>query len=604
MLIVRLALVEFIRSCSRRAAGGRDFFWMLLLMVFLQLLALIILSAREGVLERSVDAFLGNRPGYGVPIWTVPNLLGSAQPVMITHDLVDEVTQAGYTGAPFRRISGGDLLRLPARELWTAPTDPFAGMAVDFSGPLHPQAQGVATLPDAWPIVLDERLFQDSFDLDGYRSVVQGRIPADDFALIPEDLADIAQMSVIWLYTRTGRQDFLTPFNVTWSRYFGVGDDAVAFLIPIEMYNAYRAGISNPGLCVFLDGGPDFAPRVRAVRSGALLGQPAQDVAAATQAVTAVAQPFGVQVQATRMRVSADFSGAATGLEPCDQGVPLRLFDALAAEAGVTLPADYVELLPHDPQFRVTATDVTASCATLSEDTLGKSDQSGEGAECTARFTTADVSNGFPDMVLYARGRLHIKSLVDYLTCRTQSGGGSELCVLDEAEGSAPESRLMINRIYEDALIRFGFLTELLRAISGPIGIALLMLLVAILWVQIGTVLGHRRVRYAMMLSNGISWGQLRTLAVIQTLTCTVVSICAAFVVFLAVKAAVTLQMAGITATYEMITFGRAVNVLPIHAGIVATVFVAMVVTALSLTVLQLRINSVSPHRALDRLLG
>ena len=606
MLIPRLALTEFARSCSRRAAGGRDFLWMLLLMVFVQLLALVILSAREGVLERSVDAFLGNRPGYGIPIWTVPNILGTAQPVMITHDLVAEVTEAGFHGAPFRRVGGGDMIRMPAREVWRTPhgSGGFAGMAVSFDGPLHPGADRIApgAVDGAWPIVLDERLFQRHFDLESYREALRGRVPRAQLDLIPDSVAEIASMPVIWLHTRTGRRDVLTPFNVTWSRHFGVGDDAVAFQVPARMHNAYRAAAANPALCVFLDGGPEFRPRVIGARAPMQLGAAPEDRALVAKALEEIAEAFPESEIVPGMRPMLDFSGARTGAEPCDRGVPSGLFAALAADRGLVLPQDQISLIAGEGSFGVDALHYSAACDVLSQDSLRRAEITGEGADCRARVTTADVSGGFPDMVMYARDRLAIKPLVDYLTCRAREGGPSDLCVVPE--GGDAESRLMINRIYEDALIRFGFLTELLRAISGPIGAAMLLMLTAILWVQIGTVLGHRRVRYAMMLSNGLSWGQLRAMAVIQTLTATMLSFVLAFAVFVAVRVLVGRSMDGIAGTYERITFGRSIDVLPVNPTIAGIVFFAMLAVALLLTLAQLSLNAISPRRALDRLLG
>jgi len=144
MLVLRLAVIEFLRSFSRRAPGGRDFLWLTLLMMCVQLLALTIISAREGVLERSVDAFLGHRPGYGIPVWTLPNFLGREDPLLISGDLVTEVAAAGYEAAPFRSLFGQELVRLPGRDTWLADGSAllpeFAGMAVDFDGPLYPSA--------------------------------------------------------------------------------------------------------------------------------------------------------------------------------------------------------------------------------------------------------------------------------------------------------------------------------------------------------------------------------------------------------------------------------------------------------------------------------
>ena len=622
MLVLRLAFLEFFRSCSRRAPGGRDFLWMSLLMMFVQLLALTIFSAREGVLERSVDAFLGNRPGYGIPVWTLPNFLGRSDPLMITNELVDEVTDAGFHGAPFRRLYGGELVRLPGRNLWRAAhagSQPdFSGMAVDFDGPLYPGVGVRVTGPHfdgAWPIILDENLFKIYFDLEGYRAALTGLIPEDELAKIPSDPQNVTDMSVLWMHVRVHRREVLAPFNIHWSKYFGVGSDDTAFQIPLEMFNAYKVAQENSDLCVFLDGGPDYAPRIMSAQSGLVLTMSKEERAAFTEKLNQIAAYFGIEARQRGTRIMLDFATEfpARGNGVCDGGVPGLLFSLIADQVELELDGDKLAVFSTTDGFKAEVEHVQAPCGALNDGTLENATREGAEGSCLATISMADPASGYAEMVLYAQNRLEIRKLVEYLNCRVERGPGRSnpliapeanpnLCVLEQGED--PESRLMINQIYEDSLKRFGFLTELLKGVSGPIGGAMLLLLVAILWVQIGTVLGHRRVRYAMMLSNGLSWRQIKVLVMSQMITGAAIGLIIALAILTGVKFLLLAQMAGISQDYEMITLGKPIDVLPVHPMMIALVFVAMLVIAIVLTVLQLRQNGMSARVALERLLS
>lgn len=664
MLTLKLSVLEFIRSCSRRAPGGRDFFWMTLLMFFVQLLAIIILSAREGVLERSVDAFLGNRPGYGIPVWTLPNFLGNSQPVMITNELVEEVRDAGFYGAPFRRLSNGELLRPSARDVWTVPQGAnggqFGGMAASFDGPFYPviitgPVEGASpvprTLENAWDIILDENLFRRFFDLEAYRTSLEGKLPQADLDLIPTRSADIPKMSIIWLNLKVHRREILTPFKISWSKFFGVGSRDTAFIVPIEMFNAYQVAKENPGLCAFLENGPAFDRRISSIRSGRVFSMTAEEKQGFVDDMERLGPLFGGELNQRGSRVVMNFDTAPNGLNNpdrgCDIGISsMRLSHALS-QLDIILPNDRIEEVPTTAFFASGAETVTARCDALTERTLSKVERTGTGENCVATITVADTASGYSEMLMYAENRLAIKNLLDYLDCRrnpaTPSARNSpNLCILPspeevnaalggkppplpppprangagadrpppaprpEAAGARmpkPESRLMINQIYEDALTRFGFLTELLRAISGPIGAAMLFMLVAILWVQLGTVLGHRRIRYAMLLSNGLSWFQVKSLVVVQAAIGVCLSLIVALAVFFAAKSVVLYNMGGITRRFEMITLGNPIDVLPINVGMILIVFVATLITAVVLTLMQMRLNGLSPKSALERLL-
>jgi len=459
----------------------------------------------------------------------------------------------------------------------------------------------------AWPIVLDLNLWTEYFDLAAYRSAVEGRIPASHFERLPETNTGLSALASIWLELRVHRRSILVPFNVTWSKYLGVAENDVAYLVPIELYNGYDFARNNPDLCLFLDGGPSLAPRVMSVRSPLPFGMSAAEKAAADLALAGMARPWGLDAASRGTRSVVDFSEPFPRNENgvCDGGVPSVVLAEFATDLGLDLPPEQVGTLPSTRGVMLGKALVEGPCDRLSSRTLAVAETRGAGEACTASVPVATTQTGFSEMVMYAPDRLSIRDLVEFINCRhgdATAGPETALCVVNR-DGEL-ESRLMINQIYEDSLNRFGFLTELLRAVSGPVGLAMVFLLVAILSVQLGTVLGHRRVRYAMLLSSGISLGQTKFMVITQTLLSALVGFMGAIGVFVVVSAVLFLRMAQISLDYEMITLGLPIDVLPAGAGLILLVMVGMLISTVILTLVQFRLNGLASHVPLERLLS
>lgn len=622
-IIARLSLLEYFRAFTRRAPGGRDFLWMTMLMFFVQLLALVILTAREGVLERSVDAFLGNKPGYGIPVWTLPNILGEQQPVQITTKLLEEMDAAGVPVAPFRRLYNDQMIRMPGRKIWADGSQideiKFSGMAASLSGPMRPAFVGGTTEQAAdspyWPIVLDETSFAQFFDFELYKESLKGRVPQSELDAIPTKPEDLRQMKRIWLNVKIHQTERLTPFDVTWSKYFSIGASNSAYLVPIEMLNLFNVARANPSLCLFLEAGPNLGQRIKSIKSERMLGKsPEQKKALQSQfaALNAAVQPSELLDRGMRLNLSFGNQKAERQYEQngiCDGGISEFRLRLLAEDQGIEFSDDMIDaVIPPSKGVTVTESTVTAPCALLSDKTLERSKTSGAGNDCVATIPVATKATGYNEMLMFASDRLEIKRLVDFMNCRAASEKPApeqreNLCINADAKGDTLESRLMINQIYEDSLNRFSFLTELLDAISGPIGLVMIGMLAAILWVQLGTVLGHRRVRYAMLLSNGLTWTQVKLVVIFQVTIGILISLVAAVAAMLIIRAVLLIGTAAISENYEKITLGRALDVLPLGLSGVVLVGTATLVVAIILTILQLRLNAISPKRALDQLL-
>lgn len=615
MIALKLATLEYVRAGTRRAPGGRDFLWLTLLVFFLQLMAMLILSAREGVLERSVDAFLGKRDGYGIPVWTVPNIFGSVTPVMVSNNMVDEISNAGFYAAPFRRLHNAQLIRLPAQDVWRVSrpgqTANFSGMAADFDGPIYPQKilePSGPPLPDsldgAWEIVLDETLFRRHFDLDAYRTALMGQVPDSFMEQVPSDMSRLTEMSVIWLNVRVRRTERLTPFRVNWGQHFGIGSRETAFIVPLEMYNLYQIAKNNERLCAFIEGGPSPADRVLSLRSGRVFTMSAEERAAFSDKLESLSTSLGGELIDAGSRIRLDFGADSEGLGECEQGVSGLMVQLFLDETGMTLEPDQFSTRARTSPLIVAPDRIEMPCEILNSSDLSRARQIERDGACIAALPTADSETGFSDLLVYADGRPMLRPLVDFLSCRqTQDASERQFCVPVSSEGGNFESRLSLHEIYRDSLNRFSFLTGLLKAVTVPVGSVMLLVLAAILWVQLGTIIGHRRVRYAMLLSNGLSWGQVKFMVVFQGIMAVTVSMIAAFSFIFIAKAAMVPRMREITQTYESITLGELIDVLPVTPQIVGIVYLATLLGTVILTVVQTRLNGIRPSSPLERLL-
>ncbi len=619
MTALKLAFLEFMRAGTRRAPGGRDFLWLTLLVFFLQLMAMLILSAREGVLERSVDAFLGNRDGYGIPVWTVPNMLGETQPVMVSGDMVGEIRAAGFYAAPFRRIYNAQLIRMPARDVWKTARrgqlSELSGMAVDFAGPVFPQkttAPGGAGVPDAlagaWEIVLDENIFRRQFDLSAYRKSLEGRLPQAYLDAIPSDIAQLTEMSVIWLHVRVRRSEMLTPFRVTWGRHFGVGSTSTAFIIPLEMYNLYEMAKNNSRLCAFLEGGPNAPGRVQALRSGRVFTMSAADREAFSEKLEVMRAGLGGKLMTAGSRIRLVFEEPGNGLSDCEQGASGLMVNLFLQSTGLDLSEDQIQIRPRTEHLLARPDRVQATCNAFGNDSLARAQQTDQDGTCVATIPVADFETGYADMLVYAQDRVALKPLVQFLSCQHDANyldpaETERLCILPSQDRQRYESRLNLHEIYRDSLNRFSFLTGLLQAVTVPVGSAMLFVLVAILWVQLGTILGHRRIRYAMLLSNGLSWAQVKFMITFQGALAVSVSMVGAVVLLFGAKAAMALRMVAVTQEFESITLGETIDVLPVNMVIVGIVYLATLLGTVLLTLLQTRLNGIRPTSPLEQLL-
>ncbi len=290
--------------------GGRDFFWLTLLLALVISMALLLVGTRAGLLDRFTDAILGTLRPYGVPIWVTAHWENHEG---IQTNLLDRLKELeknlpgesfGITVYPYRRLADNSpQIRLPVEGIWTSGV-PWVGWAVYTNDPLwrlgaHQTADqqaksppvplsqtasphgdtrdkdkeilsaptgerestpSVETMPDVdegsdWQglplsVVLSESLFVRQFDYAAYREAIQPILQKKKLRRLPAKLpqGDLKNaLSTLWLKVTVGNREELVPFHIRWVHHIP-SMEKVAFLFPLSTYHALLAAYHFPDL--------------------------------------------------------------------------------------------------------------------------------------------------------------------------------------------------------------------------------------------------------------------------------------------------------------------------------------------------------------------
>jgi len=96
---------------------------------------------------------------------------------------------------------------------------------------------------------------------------------------------------------------------------------------------------------------------------------------------------------------------------------------------------------------------------------------------------------------------------------------------------------LYLHDIYKKSIDRFDFLADSLKMLQWPYGLIFgVFLSLLLLWVNIGTLIGHRRARYGILLAKGMPREQIYYMVFFQLFLATSVALCCAIAVFWFIK--------------------------------------------------------------------
>ena len=507
--MLRLAWIEFslpFRRLRSEAPGGRDFMWLTFLLVLVLTLGLLLQATRVGMLERFVDVFLGTVKNHGVPIWVIPNPFSKGSIKFISNDVIKEIEAGGGKIYPYREVDEGlDVVELPDPSIWKKRTelDPsFSGWAVYLDDPLWPSSYDNSTDTKDFPltIVINKNLFSKHFDFEKYNSFIRQKLPSTLYTEVTKkNLMSKDPFKNIWLSIRSNGRPDLYNFKVLWVDRIPT-IQKVAFLFPLSTYHALYESSNYPELNYFPEYFGKTGQRIKRISvSGNTENTKFKEFLKLTRGAVSIKRGRTlIEFKAPRQLMRIDQYLR-------DAGLTYRVLDSIQGDILADkkshlelpchiLPRKELRLIPKKKQKK---------------------------SDCSMLKDVTSSGNGFLRAFIYVPDRTTLNEAVR-----------NALVIHDKA--------LSIHPIYKDALNRFGFLTKMLDALRLPYGIVLFLFLVAILGIQIGTLVGHRRGRYGIFLAKGISWGQIYQMLYLQISFALIISISLSAIIMTILKASVS----------------------------------------------------------------
>ncbi len=475
--------------------GGRDFLWLTVFLSLLLTLSLMMFASSEGVLNRFVDVLLGKKAGFGVPVWVTPNILNRSGINFIDSEILDEIEEQGFKVAPYRDIEVGfdTYVDFPGEKVWgriieTVPSESeissslpepeeFNGWAVYQNDPLWSADNRKQSFP--LRLVLNKALFSRNFNFDAYRHELIANLPRNLLSGLPDQFApeDIGSLDSLWLKLRVGGRNEYVLFDIIWADYIHAVEK-IAFLFPLDTYHALQMAHRYPTLKYFPESHGKGGLRIEQI-----LLEDDQDI----ESIRKFSVNTKGELSAYRGNKLISFRGLIPEYFVAAMATSYKLEYQIMSD----LSGDKINHLDRE---------MILPCNRIPEDQLADMEI---GSSCDSE------GKGVVSLDVTAKGNGFRRALV-YIPDRTQLFGAVEK-LLNINKGA-----ISIHPVYQDALNKFSFLTRMIESMRQPFGFILLLSLIALVGIQLFTLVGHRRHRYGMFLSKGFEWWQIYLMMLFQ----------------------------------------------------------------------------------------
>ena len=557
---IHLAVKEFWLPFHYRKSGcpgGRDFVWLTTFMALLLTLMLLLLASREGLLNRFVDVLLGSVPGHGVPIAVTNNMLSKGGLNAIDTTVLIEMRRLedrmpGVQVHPYRTLEANlyPLIRLPGDNVWKNTREDGSAFGPDFNGwavaaddPLWQEERPSLHLP--LDIVLSRTLFEAYFDYEAYHQALQGHVPDIRLQESTERISANSALDHLWLQVTIGFRKEFVPFRIHWVTRLPV-IDKIAYIFPLSTYHALKAAHDLPELRYFPEAHGEGGERIKQimVENGVLIES------------EFIAQLNGDVV---------DYRGDL--LITLKHALPAARIDAYATQYGIEY--DVMETYAGD-SLSFHDNLMTLPCGRLSADMLRVLDSAcGSDGRQPVELDVTAKGRGFHHALVYVPDR-------------------TVLPMAAEALKTVNNRALSIHPSYQDALNRFGFLSAMIDALEKPYLLFLVAFLLALLGIQIATLIGHHRHRYGVFLAKGMEWWQLYAMLWLQILLASGLGMAVALALIAAARLFLYAAIGSVSLKYaETLSIGD-LNVLPLTQSDYMLVAAVVVGLALCLATLLL----------------
>ena len=510
--VVKLAIREFFHSFSfksKSAPGSKDFMSLTGLLGLIVVLGLVFSSARDGLIENFSDSLLGKISGAGVPLWVTShpeNAINKGISRKVDELFIQTKTQEKEDMLDIEQLElfpyvflehSDPIVRLPTDNVWQRASksdkQAFEGWAVASNDPLRLWSEsGELNKSSELTVYINKSLFLPRFNLENYIEALQDYVPEDE---LPKAKQTIDSLDSIWLRLWVQDHFELIKFRVIWLDSFPALQKLV-YLFPLETYQASILSRRTPF---------KFAPEGK--------GKGIERVASIDVLDIDLVEGSNLKTETGRDKLNLFANCLNTEVEFRDESVaefpqfivPRSIKHLKSCEKIAAFPSP-IEV---DIQLTTSSTYNYSSdhfmSLPCSEVDLCTSDE--DGNIDWQKEIKIDMYEFFSGANVYVENRIELAKAKDLLLDLR----------LDNNQ------IFYFNPVYQDAILRFSYLTRTLDWIQIPLVVVYFVFVIALLWVQLSTLLNHRLNNYGVMLAKGMHWYQVKMVLYLQVIASTIV---------------------------------------------------------------------------------
>jgi len=481
-----LALTEWRRSFPLMGGKGEsrlDFFWLILLLTLAMSFTLVLIATKEGLTNRLMDVVLGYNKGYGVPVQTIANYqrsdgLNDATLTQFTDKLNQYKSLA--SAFPYIEIATNDFLSLPYS---TKENHEFDGWAVKTIDPLLKENK--STLPLQLQITLNERLFNRTFSCQKYTNAISTTLLSKDMPLFDKTKKTPKEACLsdnkLWLKITLNGHQQLVPFQVHWySPRFPISKP-VSYMISIPQY--YQLGFlrgrknifynfKDPQDKTWINTLKYIKGSVAKEQSQTLLSCLRADIKTWEKERLKMTDPVSIYfVKNCAEKANIPFYKDIRFDLPENESEPDHYLTIYGANqlGGITFNQGFAQTLPPCVDFD---------------------------RQCKKNIKINIISNkiDYSGVVFYVTERTRVMEVIKKIKPTLNN---------DKVVKGQPDL-LVIYSAYENALIRFNFLKEIIDLLKSVYQVILGLLIGLLLGVQMGFIISHRQRFIAILTAQGM----------------------------------------------------------------------------------------------------
>ncbi len=594
----------FVFSC-RSCANSWDFTRFILLISLSMLLALFAVGTKHGLLDNQAKVLLGNLPGAGIPIWLSPNIgVGVSK---LKQKELDQLTDNNLEFHPFLDVAAIKL-RLAgchfdenteaegskACSLWhdknprsrknrniVKPSPLFKVVSVFSDDPLWKYA--VKSDTSIMQLVLDKKLFEEFFDFKAYISEISERLPTSLVENLPskEEFFDINYKGSLWIsFGKKASERQLLEFKINWVEHIPMSGN-IAMLFPLEIYQS-----------LILSNKKDKNPDEKGVIAKNYYPESYQKARISSVEVTW--DDLGGQ----NLENSKD---KFLQLKTCLQNINTTSLDTWGKKTAdleneviskATVNLQQISLLPPKPYQWVESCIKDIAMKPCSEEVSFKCVAMIPVDDSKVRFKYKKTKeDGYLFFVKKDENKTKQYLLFDYIGYNkgiVYVENASKLIEAKDYIDNLEGKPFHFNPRYEDSLIRFNALNDILQKISSTYGVWIAVFISILLGIQLAVMINHRKPEYQIYIWKGLEIRYVFILVVFQMLLSIIAALVISSIFIYLTHEIISNAMTSIVSHYNTIFFNKTIDILKIYKSDYLYVFIKILLITVVCVILWL----------------